>query len=367
MHRRTTLHTALAVIAATTLAWGTGAQAQQPGAAPKIAVTDLAYAQRVSEYFMAGTYQRSSQMSAGGSHSGCYSHGPYGGGGSHSGSHSMQASEQASGTYVAGRYSYIEQRELGGYTNDIKGTILQDTYFRLVQGKGFDAGKPQPSKAEQVLNQVQGGKMATPQANDVITRIKKDEFNGADYVLFGVVSSIEFTDALSPLQGTTSATRQYGLQLLADFSLINTKTYEIKAAFSARGEGNDTKILSIRGDIAPPQPGQGDARDLTVAGAGRVPAARGATGLHRLPPGARRAPARGVTAGRPAHARAATAAVRAGADPQVSRSAPHRAPAALAGTGQCGARSPQGQPCAGLFCVCHPGHGAGRLLGPACA
>ena len=241
MQRRTTLHTALAVIAATTLAWGTGAQAQQPGAAPKIAVTDLAYAQRVSEYFMAGTYQRSSQMSAQGSQGG---------------SHSVQASEQASGTYVAGRYSYIEQRELGGYTNDIKGAILQGTYFRLIQGKGFDAGKPQPTKAEQVLNQVQGGKMATPQmepqVKDVIARIRKGEFNGADYVLFGVVSSIDFTDALSPLQGTTSATRQYGLQLLADFSLINTKTYEIKAAFSAQGQGNDTKILSIRGDVAPP-------------------------------------------------------------------------------------------------------------------
>ena len=182
MQRRITLHTALAVIAATTLAWGTGAQAQQPGAAPKIAVTDLAYAQRVSEYFMAGTYQRSSQMSAQGSQGGSHSHGMYGGGGSYSGQQSMQASEQASGTYVAGRYSYIEQRELGGYTNDIKGAILQGTYFRLVQGKGFDAGKPQPSKAEQVLNQVQGGKMATPQAqpqvNDVITRIKKGEFNG---------------------------------------------------------------------------------------------------------------------------------------------------------------------------------------------
>ncbi|EJE51394.1 hypothetical protein PMI14_03903, partial [Acidovorax sp. CF316] len=173
-----------------------------------------------------------------------------------SGSHSMQASEQASGTFVAGRYSYIEQRELGGYTNDIKGAILQGTYFRLVQSKGFDAGKPQNSKAEQVLNQVQTGKMATPQAQNqvanVVARIKKGEFAGADYVLFGVVSSINFTDALSPLQGTTSATRQYGLQLLADFSLINTRTYEIKAAFSAQGEGNDTKILSNRGDIAPP-------------------------------------------------------------------------------------------------------------------
>ena len=47
MQRRTTLHTALAVVAATTLTWGSSALAQN--AAPKIAVTDLAYAQRVSE------------------------------------------------------------------------------------------------------------------------------------------------------------------------------------------------------------------------------------------------------------------------------------------------------------------------------
>ena len=190
MQRRTTLNAALSVLAATALAWGATAQAQN--AAPRIAVTDLAYAQQVSEYFMAGQYQRSSQMSAQGSQGGGYSHGPYSGSGSYSGQQSMQASEQASGTYVAGRYSYIEMRELGGYTNDIKGAILQGTYFKLVQGRGFDAGAPQNSKAEQVLNQVQGGKM------------------------------------------------------------IDTKTYEIKAAFSAQGAGNDTKILSNRGDIAPP-------------------------------------------------------------------------------------------------------------------
>ena len=255
MQRRTTL--AAAVLAAASAALGTSAaHAQQPGAAPRIAVTNLAYAQQVSEYFVAGTFQQSAPMSAQGSHSAGGSHGPYSGSHSASGQHSMQASAQASGTYVAGRHSYIEQRDLAGYTNDIKGAILQGTYFRLVQGKGFDAGAPQPTKAEQVLNQVQGGKMHTPRAQpsvtDIIARIKKGEFNGADYVLFGSVSSIDFTDALSPLQGTSSATRQYGLQLLADFSLINTRTYEIKAAFSAQGEGNDTKILSARGDIAPP-------------------------------------------------------------------------------------------------------------------
>ena len=263
MHRRTTLAAALAatVASATLLAWGSAALAQprnqnQGQNPPRIAVTDLAYAQQVSEYFEAGTYQRSSQMIAQASASGSHSHGRYGGGGSYGGSQSVQASEQASGTYVAGRYSYIEQRELGSYTNDIKGALLRGTTFRLVQGKGFDAGAPQPSKAEQVLNQVQGGKMARPvrqpEVDDIIARIRQGEFNGADYVLFGVVSSIDFSDALSPLQGTSSATRQYGLDLLADFSLINTRSYEIKAAFSAQGSGNDTRILSSRGDVAPP-------------------------------------------------------------------------------------------------------------------
>lgn len=229
------------------------AHAQAP---VKIAVTDLAYAQTVSQYFQAGTYQRSSQVSASGSSSSAMSATPYGAAAMGMSQQRMSASEQASGTYVSGTYSYIEQRELGAYTNDIRGAILQGTSFHLVQGKQFDQGAPQPSKAEQVLNQIQTGRMAAavrqPSVTDVIARIRKGEFNGADYVLFGIVSTIDFTDQLSPLQGTNSTTRQYGLSLLADFSLINTRTYEIKAAFSAQGEGNDTKILSSRGDIVAP-------------------------------------------------------------------------------------------------------------------
>ena len=203
---------------------------------PRIAVTDLAYTQAVSEYFEAGTFKESSQFQAN--------------------RYSASGSQQASGTYVAGSYSYLAQRELGSFTNDIKGALLKGTAFRLVQGKGFDAGNPQPTKAEQVLNQIKTGKVARPvrqpEVNDIIARIKKGEFSGADYVLFGTLSHVEFRDQFSPLQGTTSATMQYGLDLLADFSLINTKTYEIKASFSAQGAGNDTKILSNRGDVMPP-------------------------------------------------------------------------------------------------------------------
>lgn len=204
--------------------------------APKIAVTDLAYTQAVAEYFQVGTFQTSAQY--------------------HASLYRASGSAQSSGTYVEGVYSYMEQRELGSFTNDIKGALLKGTNFHLIQGKSFDSGVPQPTKAEQALNQLQTGRVATsmrqPEVKDIIARIRKGEFNGADYVLFGTLSNIQFRDSLSPLQGTSSATHQFSLDLLADFSLIHTKTYEIKAAFSAQGAGNDTKILSSRGDVAPP-------------------------------------------------------------------------------------------------------------------
>ncbi len=202
----------------------------------RIAVTDLAYTQAVAEYFEAGTFKESANVQAN--------------------RFSASGSYQASGTYVAGSYSYMEQRELGSFTNDIKGALLKIPGFRLIQAKAFDAGAPQPTKAEQALSQLKNGKVATPvrqpQVKDIIARIQKGEFKGADFVLFGTLSHIAFNDQFSPLQGTTSATMQYGLELLADFSLINTKTYAIKSAFSAQGSGNDTKILSNRGDILPP-------------------------------------------------------------------------------------------------------------------
>jgi len=233
MKRRNALTSVFIGIAAICLGTSLGAQAQT---APKIVVTDLAYTQAVAEYFQVGTFQSSAQYRASLYHA--------------------SGSAQSSGTYVEGVYSYMEQRELGSFTNDIKGALLKGTSFRLIQGKTFDAGAPQSSKAEQVLKQVQTGRMATPvrqpEVKDIIARIRKGEFAGADYVLFGTLSTMQFRDSFSPLQGTSSATHQFSLDLLADFSLINTKTYEIKAAFSAQGAGNDTKLLSNRGDVAPP-------------------------------------------------------------------------------------------------------------------
>lgn len=208
---------------------------------PSVAVSDLAYSERVREYFEVAQLRTQASMQAN--------------------RHSMAAQQSGELTYAAGSYSYIEQGELRNFTADIKGALLKGGGVKLVQSRAFDGGAPQSSKAEQVLHQMQTGKapakpVRQPSVHDIVSRIKKGEFAGADYVLFGTVSSIEFRNELSPLQGTTSASYLFSLDLVSDFSLINTRTYEITAAFSAQGAGQDVKLISNRGDVVAPNRGK---------------------------------------------------------------------------------------------------------------
>lgn len=172
-------------------------------AAPKVAVTDLAYQERVEQYIhivSAQSNHRESDYSA-------------------SGSSSYNEIEATS--------SYIEQGELRKFTGDIKGEILRTGMFQLVQGTPYTAS----SKGD---------------VYDVIKRIKAGSFKGADYVLFGTVSDIDFTRDMNELANTDSYSAVLGLTLVADFSLINTKTFEITSAFTAMGEGQDTKLVNGR-------------------------------------------------------------------------------------------------------------------------
>ncbi|RZI87768.1 MAG: hypothetical protein EOP15_13330 [Pseudomonas sp.] len=113
-------------------------------AAPKVAVTDLAYQAQVEEYIHSVSAHNSGQAS------------PY------SASHSASYSEYESSK------SYIEQTELRNFGGDIKGAILKSGLFQLVQGKPYTTGS-----SEDVY--------------DVIARIKAGAFPGADYVLFGTL------------------------------------------------------------------------------------------------------------------------------------------------------------------------------------
>lgn len=190
----------------------------------KVAVTDLSYKDTVQEYFSyeAG-YAKSSERA-----SGSYSDSDYGS----RGRASYSGSAEAAYVKAEGTVTRIEIGELRKFTADIKGDLIKSGAFRVVQARPYTA-KP------------------TEQLFDVIDRIRKGAFPGADYVLFGTVTSVEWRNDVQPLQGTRNSMLLYSLELGVDFSLINTRTHEVKAAFSVVGEGNDNKIWSGGARLTP--------------------------------------------------------------------------------------------------------------------
>ncbi|GAB7528666.1 hypothetical protein PS3A_10750 [Pseudomonas sp. 3A(2025)] len=176
-------------------------------AAPKVAVTDMAFQERVEQYIR--TVSARANVNA------------------HANNYSAGYSGSASYDEYESRTSYIEQGELRKFSGDIKGEILKSGMFQLVQGTPYTAG-------------------AKEDVYDVIRRIKNGNFKGADYVLFGTVSDIDFRQDINELANTDSYSAILGITLVADFSLINTRTFEITSAFTAMGEGQDTKLVNSR-------------------------------------------------------------------------------------------------------------------------
>ena len=205
-----------------TLCVGALALAAYPAIAaePKIAVTDLTYEEKVSQYFRYVSASSKSAVRARDRERETAS--------SYSASSSLDARESSKYAEFEGYYTYIDRGELRNYTADLKGLLLKNG-VRVVQGRPYE-GSP------------------TEKIYDIIGRIKQGYYPGADFVLFGTVSSIQFRQEAMPLSQGSGGTATLALELLADFSLINTRTYEIKSAFSAMGSGQDTKILTRPGD-----------------------------------------------------------------------------------------------------------------------
>lgn len=190
----------------------------------KVAVTDLAYEERVQEYFRNISATERSSVKASSRSSERESDFNYG----RRASGSLDARSESSFSYSEGTYSYIERGELRKFTADIKGEILKSGYFQITQAKPFTA-----KNSEKLY--------------DVIARIKQGMYPGADYVLFGSINSIQFRQEANPIDNTDTVAHTLGLELVAEFSLINTRNYQVKAAFSAMGDGQDVKLVSSRG------------------------------------------------------------------------------------------------------------------------
>lgn len=183
---------------------------------PRVAVTDLSYEEKVSQHFI--KYDRSSSSSA--------SQGASGGPGGYSGNSQMQA--QTNERLETGTETLIDRGELRKFTGDVKGEIIKTRKFRLTQGRPWL-------------------KKDTDTLYDIIARIKDGYYPNADYVMFGSVTSVDARKEASPIQGSSAVNHALSFELLVEFSVINTKTYEIIAAFSARGEGSDARLVSGHG------------------------------------------------------------------------------------------------------------------------
>ncbi|WP_050476064.1 hypothetical protein [Herbaspirillum rhizosphaerae] len=193
---------------------------------PRIAVTDLSYEEKVKEYFQyfeAREKHNNSYSASERSRDSNFSS---------SGSSSERASSRGESSVVAasGSITMISRGELRKFTADIKGELLKSGAYRLVQGKPWT-------------------QQNTEKLYDIIDRIKKGYYPGADYVLFGSINNIDFRQESNPIQGSNAVSFSLALELVGEFSLINTRTYEIKAAFSAMGEGSDTRLANAAGTV----------------------------------------------------------------------------------------------------------------------
>lgn len=190
---------------------------------PRIAVTDLSYEEKVSEYFSyidiyekydkkGSSRERSSDTDSRSS-------------GSSSDKYSSKGERSLSAG--SGYQERIDRGEMRKYVADVKGEMIKAGY-RLVQGKPWTQKN-------------------TEKLYDIIDRVKQGYYPGADYVLFGTINNVEFRRDDNPIQGSNATSHTLALELVGEFSLISTKTFDVKASFSAMGEGSDMKMTNAAG------------------------------------------------------------------------------------------------------------------------
>ncbi len=197
---------------------------------PLVAVTDLTYEESVSSFFVYAE-----------SHAAVNSRG--------SGKRDSNGSVLASSTLVAGEITHIEQGEMHKFSSDIRGALLKSGVFRLIQGKAMETTRTSmvdacvpPKKCDTTRTQIVS-------AFDIIERIKKGYYKGADFVLFGAVSNVESRREDNVIQASDTTNHMLFMNVTAEFSLINCKTYEVVASFSAIGEGKDFRLSNTPGSF----------------------------------------------------------------------------------------------------------------------
>jgi hypothetical protein len=118
----------------------------------------------------------------------------------------------------------INYGEIRGLSGPIKGMLLKAGY-KVIQGK------PNIASIDQHDDYF-----------DIVKRIETGDFNGADYVLYGVLTGFTQNTHSALITGTPSSMSIKELEIAIDFSLIDATTFRVVASFIASGSATDNRI-----------------------------------------------------------------------------------------------------------------------------
>jgi curli biogenesis system outer membrane secretion channel CsgG len=89
---------------------------------------------------------------------------------------------------------------------------------------------------------------------DIVKRIGAGDFEDADYVLYGVLTSLSQNTHAAPILGSNNEMAIHALEIAVDFSLIDTKTHQVVASFLATGSASDSRIDGVAEGYKPSMP-----------------------------------------------------------------------------------------------------------------
>jgi hypothetical protein len=127
----------------------------------------------------------------------------------------------------------ISYGELRGMASGIRALLIKNGYSILTTSPHVEKAKQQDDFF------------------DINKRIKAGEFAKAQYVLYGVVASVDYQDGVEPISRTDTQMNIHALNMVVDFNLIDVSTLKTTTAFTVFASANDNKLGA--GDY-PPSP-----------------------------------------------------------------------------------------------------------------
>jgi hypothetical protein len=125
-----------------------------------------------------------------------------------------------------GTQTKIEYGEMRGLSGAVRSVLIKAGYT-VIQGK---PAQSRPDEGDEFF--------------DIARRIKAGDFGKAQYVLYGMLGEISPLSGREKIQGTDTYMLTNSMDIVVDYSVIDTKSMEVVASFTAHGSGSYKRMVS---------------------------------------------------------------------------------------------------------------------------